>query len=124
MCTVLLQTCLGKVVRMCQIMSRHVSIMSGHVLRTCQIMSEQCAIGVHYFEPVFLCTTLGLSGWGIAFYIDGMLAPVLRLSRNVEYTFIVEAGNDPNDAPNYHPFYITSSQDGGILLNQGMQVGS
>ena len=76
---------------------------------------------VHSFELVF-GVPLGLSGWGIAFYIDGMLAPVLRLSRNVEYTFIIEAGNDPNDPPNYHPFYITSSQDGGILLNQGMQV--
>ena len=33
------------------------------------------------------------------------------------YTFIVEAGNDPNDGPNYHPFYITDSKDGGILLD-------
>ena len=65
---------------------------------------------------------IGLSGWGIAYYINGMLAPALRLRRNVTYTFIVEAGNDPNDAPNYHPFYITDSQHGGILLNTGMQV--
>ena len=33
------------------------------------------------------------------------------------YTFIVEAGNDPNDGPNYHPFYITDSITGGILLD-------
>ena len=65
---------------------------------------------------------IGLSGWGIAFYIDDKLAPVLKLSRNVEYTFIVEAGNDPNDPPNYHPFYITNSQKGGILLNKEKQV--
>jgi len=58
---------------------------------------------------------LGLSGWGIAFYIDDRLAPVLKLRRNVTYTFIVEAGNDPNDEPNYHPFYITNSENGGIL---------
>ena len=63
---------------------------------------------------------IGLSGWGIVYYINGMLAPVLRLRRNVTYTFIVEAGNDPNDGPNYHPFYITDSQHGGILLNTGM----
>ena len=69
------------------------------------------------------CTNTGLSGWGIAFYIDGILAPVLRLRRNVTYTFIVEAGNNATDPPNYHPFYITNSQDGGILLNQRM-VGS
>ena len=67
-------------------------------------------------------TAIELSGWGIAFYIDGKLAPLLKLRRNVTYTFIVEAGDDPNDAPNYHPFYITNSQDGGILLNQGMRV--
>ena len=67
-------------------------------------------------------TAIGLSGWGIAFYIDGKLAPLLQLRRNVTYTFIVEAGDDPNDVPNYHPFYITNSQDGGILLNQGMRV--
>ena len=33
------------------------------------------------------------------------------------YTFIVESGNDPNDGPNYHPFYITNSDEGGILLD-------
>ena len=70
----------------------------------------------------FFLVVIGLSGWGIAFYIDGMLAPLLRLRRNVTYTFIVEAGNNRSDGPNYHPFYITNSQDGGILLNQGMMV--
>ena len=35
---------------------------------------------------------------------------MLRLRRKVTYTFIVEAGNDPNDGPNYHPFYITDSE--------------
>ena len=33
------------------------------------------------------------------------------------YTFIVEAGNNRTDGPNYHPFYITDSKDGGILLD-------
>ena len=60
---------------------------------------------------------VGQSGWGIALFIDGMLAPVLRVRRNVTYTFIVEAGDDVNDGPNYHPFYITNSIDGGILLD-------
>ena len=59
----------------------------------------------------------GLSSWGIAFYINDTLIPVLKLRRNVAYTFIVEAGNDPENAPSYHPFYITSSKDGGILLD-------
>ena len=59
----------------------------------------------------------GLSGWGIAYYINDTLVPVLRLRRNVTYTFIVEAGNNRTDGPNYHPFYITDSKDGGILLD-------
>ena len=67
------------------------------------------------------CNTLiyypGLSGWGIAYYINDTLIPVLRLRRNVTYTFIVEAGNNVTDGPNYHPFYITDSKDGGILLD-------
>ncbi|XP_065916181.1 protein Skeletor, isoforms B/C-like [Dysidea avara] len=60
----------------------------------------------------------GLSGWGIALYIDNKLAPVLRLRRNVTYTFIVEAGNNETDLPNYHPFYITNSVNGGIMNTQ------
>ncbi|XP_065916179.1 protein Skeletor, isoforms B/C-like [Dysidea avara] len=63
----------------------------------------------------------GLSGWGIALYIDNKLAPVLRLRRNVTYTFIVEAGNNATDPPNYHPFYITNSVDGGIMMNSAQQ---
>ena len=59
----------------------------------------------------------GLSGSEIAYYINDTMIPVLRLRRGVTYTFIVEAGNDPNDVPNYHPFYITDSEDGGILLD-------
>ena len=63
------------------------------------------------------CFHTGLSGWGIAYYIDDTLIPVLKLRRNVTYTFIVLAGNDPNDGPRFHPFYITNSEDGGILLD-------
>ena len=54
---------------------------------------------------------------GIAYHIDNTLIPELKLRRNVTYTFIVEAGNDPNDGPRFHPFYITNSEDGGILLD-------
>ena len=64
-----------------------------------------------------LVCPLGLSGWGIAYYINDTLIPVLRVRRGVTYTFIVEAGNDVNDGPRYHPFYISDSIDGGILLD-------
>ena len=64
-----------------------------------------------------MCCVSGLSGWGIAYYINDTMIPVLRLRRNLTYTFIVEAGNDPNYGLNNHPFYITESKDGGILLD-------
>lgn len=72
---------------------------------------------LHLSINIIMYSHTGLSGWGIAYYIDNTLIPVLKLRRNVQYTFIVEAGNDPNDGPRYHPFYITNSIDGGILLD-------
>ena len=57
----------------------------------------------------------------MALYIDNKLAPTLRLRRNMTYTFIVEAGNNATDPPNYHPFYITSSVDGGVMMNSASQ---
>ena len=60
---------------------------------------------------------LGLSGWGIAYYVNDTLIPVLRVRRGVTYMFIVMAGNDVNDGPRYHSFYITDSIEGGILLD-------
>ena len=75
----------------------------------------------HSFEKsghsYLFCCVPGLSGWGIAYYINDTLVPVLRLRRNVTYTFIIEAGDNPKDGPNYHPFYITDSDEGGILLD-------
>ena len=35
--------------------------------------------------------------------------------RNRTYTFLIRGGNDPSDASNYHPFYITDSENGGRL---------
>ena len=60
-------------------------------------------------------------GWGIAWYIDGNLVPELVLQRGNTYIFIIGGGDDPNDAANYHPFYITESPSGGRLLNTPVQ---
>ena len=65
------------------------------------------------FSP---CIT-GQAGWGIAWYINGTLVPELVVERGRTYTFLVYGGENPVDASNYHPFYITDSKNGGRLLN-------
>lgn len=46
-------------------------------------------------------------------YIDGHLIPELTVERGVEYTFIVEGGDDTSNLAKYHPFYITNDGIGG-----------
>lgn len=55
----------------------------------------------------------GKVGWGIAWYINGLLIPELVVQRGKTYTFIVEGGNDPNHSARRHPFYITDNPEGG-----------
>ncbi|KAH6926015.1 hypothetical protein HPB50_012954 [Hyalomma asiaticum] len=55
----------------------------------------------------------GMFGWGIAWWINGQLIPVLHLERGQKYKFIVEGGNDRTFGAQYHPFYITDSHVGG-----------
>lgn len=55
----------------------------------------------------------GQSGWGIAWWINEELIPVLHVERGTEYTFHVEGGTDPENSAHYHPFYITDSSKGG-----------
>lgn len=55
------------------------------------------------------------AGWGITWYINGTLIPELVVERGRTYTFMVEGGDNSNDASNYHPFYITDSIAGGRL---------
>lgn len=56
----------------------------------------------------------GQPSWGIAWYINDMLIPELTVERGQNYTFIVEGGNDRTQPARYHPFYITSSPEGGF----------
>ena len=64
---------------------------------------------------------IGQAGWGIAFYINNILAPELVVQRGKTYTFIIEGGNDPNEGASYHPFYITDSISGGRMRNTPQQ---
>ncbi|XP_064398937.1 neurogenic locus notch homolog protein 3-like [Halichondria panicea] len=54
----------------------------------------------------------GQVGWGIAYYINNTLVPELMVQRGQAYLFIVEAGNNPDNPANYHPFYITDDIHG------------
>lgn len=55
----------------------------------------------------------GHVGWGISWYINGLLIPEIHVVRGKTYTFVVEGGLDPEFAAGYHPFYITDDPEGG-----------
>ncbi|XP_049880584.1 protein Skeletor, isoforms B/C isoform X2 [Pectinophora gossypiella] len=55
----------------------------------------------------------GHVGWGISWYINGLLIPEITVVRGRKYTFVVEGGSDPDTPARYHPFYITSDPVGG-----------
>ncbi|XP_071827063.1 protein Skeletor, isoforms B/C-like [Apostichopus japonicus] len=52
-------------------------------------------------------------GWGLAWYINGILIPEIHVVRGNTYTFEIFGGNDRNFLGSYHPFYITDDKDGG-----------
>ena len=58
--------------------------------------------------------TTGLPSSGLAWYINGYLAPELYLRRGLTYAFRVEGGNDPYKTGLYHPFVVTSDPVGGF----------
>ncbi|XP_049956274.1 protein Skeletor, isoforms D/E-like [Schistocerca serialis cubense] len=55
----------------------------------------------------------GHVGWGISWYINGLLIPEINVVRGKTYTFVVEGGLDPETPARYHPFYITDDPVGG-----------
>merc|ERR1712106_767600 len=55
----------------------------------------------------------GHVGWGISWYINGLLIPEIYVVRGKTYTFVVEGGDDKEFAAGYHPFYITDDPEGG-----------
>ena len=50
-------------------------------------------------------------------YINDTIIPVLRVTRGNKYTFLVYGGRNKNEASSYHPFYLTSTNDGGRIAN-------
>ncbi|XP_043268962.1 protein Skeletor, isoforms B/C isoform X2 [Venturia canescens] len=55
----------------------------------------------------------GHVGWGISWYINGLLIPTINVVRGQKYTFVVEGGDNPEFPARYHPFYITDDPVGG-----------
>ncbi|XP_038219632.1 protein Skeletor, isoforms B/C isoform X2 [Zerene cesonia] len=55
----------------------------------------------------------GHVGWGISWYINGLLIPEITVVRGKKYTFVVEGGSDPAEPARFHPFYITDDPVGG-----------
>nr|XP_022902500.1 protein Skeletor, isoforms B/C [Onthophagus taurus] len=55
----------------------------------------------------------GHVGWGISWYINGLLIPVINVVRGKTYNFVVEGGLDSSIPAKYHPFYITDDPVGG-----------
>jgi hypothetical protein len=54
-------------------------------------------------------------GWGISWFINGLLIPEINVVRGKRYTFVVEGGSDPGVPAKYHPFYITNDPVGGYF---------
>ncbi|XP_055634516.1 protein Skeletor, isoforms B/C [Toxorhynchites rutilus septentrionalis] len=55
----------------------------------------------------------GHVGWGISWYINGLLIPEINVVRGKTYSFVVEAGMDSDIPAKFHPFYITDDPVGG-----------
>lgn len=56
----------------------------------------------------------GNPSWGICWYVNDQLIPEIYVERGQSYTFMVEGGDDKTNPARYHPFYITSSPEGGF----------
>ena len=69
---------------------------------------------VPYLHSYYLYLA-GQPGWGIAWYLNNEIIPVLTLTRGVTYTFEVLGGDNPNLSAQYHPFYITDDPTGGYF---------
>lgn len=68
-------------------------------------------------------TITGQSGWGISWWINNELIPVLHVERGKTYKFIVEGGADKSNPARYHPFYITDSSKGGGSKEDAASLG-
>lgn len=83
-----------------------------HILRSEGVTTFTARIGPTGGSKGYSKIT-GMAGWGIAWWINDELIPVLYVERGKTYTFKVEGGHDDSNSARYHPFYITDSKRGG-----------
>lgn len=83
-----------------------------HILRSEGVTTFTARIGPTGGSKGYAKIT-GMAGWGIAWWINDELIPVLYVERGKTYTFKVEGGHDDSNSARYHPFYITDSKKGG-----------
>ncbi|KAG9509971.1 Protein Skeletor, isoforms B/C [Fragariocoptes setiger] len=55
----------------------------------------------------------GIQSWGIAYWVNDKLIPILKVRRGQNYTFVVQTGKNPQRQAKYHPVYITNHPEGG-----------
>ncbi|CAL8071837.1 unnamed protein product [Orchesella dallaii] len=62
-----------------------------------------------------------------AWYINGLLLPEIFLVRSLNYTFVIQGGDNSDIPSDYNPFYITDDPEGGhesksLIERQGVKV--
>ena len=55
----------------------------------------------------------GRDAWGIAWYMNDALIPIIEMRRGTTYRFLVNGGNDETSSAQHHPLYLTDSLSGG-----------
>ncbi|KAL1416553.1 hypothetical protein MTO96_027778, partial [Rhipicephalus appendiculatus] len=71
------------------------------------------AIGPTGKDTIGYQAIVGMYGWGISWWINGELIPVIHVERGKTYTFIPHGGHNRISSAKYHPFYITDNHKGG-----------
>lgn len=56
----------------------------------------------------------GAASWGIAWYVNDVLIPVIGVERGTTYTVKVLGGDDPLEPAERHPLYFSSDGEGGF----------
>jgi DOMON domain len=85
----------------CTAVNRHFCIWTNDLLVVCWLTQGYAGI------------TKTIS-WGIAWYLNDFLIPVVEMRRGTKYTFMISGGNTPQSNSEFHPMYLSTSPSGGF----------